>query len=298
MEDADQWTKGKPIREGQKEAFFIADGLRLVELGMADQTFESRSELGKILNVKTPIDEVLPTWAESIARFLNTGWLTFFLISIGLIALGVELMAPGIGVGGLTSLLCFSLFFWSRFAVGTSGWLEVMLFVLGLVFIACEIFVIPGFGVAGLGGIGLLLGSLVMASRRVLVPENAEQLSSLGYDVLTVTGAFAGFVIALLLLSNYIGEIPGLSRLTLKPPALEGVAASEATDMSNEPMLPGWQRVSEGDVGTTMSPLRPSGKMQVDDFMVDVVTEGDFVDSGQNVRVIGKQGSRVIVRPV
>lgn len=137
-----------------------------------------------------------------------------------------------------------------------------------------------------------------MASRRVLVPENAEQLSSLGYDVLTVTGAFAGFVIALLLLSNYIGEIPGLSRLTLKPPALEGVAASEATDMSNEPMLPGWQRVSEGDVGTTMSPLRPSGKMQVDDFMVDVVTEGDFVDSGQNVRVIGKQGSRVIVRPV
>lgn len=298
LEDADQWTKGKPIREGQKEAFFIADGLRLVELGMADQTFESRSELGKILNVKTPIDEVLPTWAESIARFLNTGWLTFFLISIGLIALGVELMAPGIGVGGLTSLLCFSLFFWSRFAVGTSGWLEVMLFVLGLVFIACEIFVIPGFGVAGLGGIGLLLGSLVMASRRVLVPENAEQLSSLGYDVLTVTGAFAGFVIALLLLSNYIGEIPGLSRLTLKPPALEGVAASEATDMSNEPMLPGWQRVSEGDVGTTMSPLRPSGKMQVDDFMVDVVTEGDFVDSGQNVRVIGKQGSRVIVRPV
>ena len=116
--------------------------------------------------------------------------------------------------------------------------------------------------------------------------------------MLTVTGAFAGFVIALLLLSNYIGEIPGLSRLTLKPPALEGVAASEATDMSNEPMLPGWQRVSEGDVGTTMSPLRPSGKMQVDDFMVDVVTEGDFVDSGQNVRVIGKQGSRVIVRPV
>ena len=69
-----------------------------------------------------------------------------------------------------------------------------------------------------------------MASQRYLVPENNEQLTSLGYDVLTVLGAFVGFIIALLLLSNYIGEIPGLSRLTLKPPALVTSTPIESPD--------------------------------------------------------------------
>ncbi|TWU56709.1 hypothetical protein Poly51_26260 [Rubripirellula tenax] len=297
FEEAENWDRGKPIREGGKEMFFIANGKRLVEMGVADQTFDSSDQLGEILDVDMPIEVLSPTWAEGIARFLNTGWMTFFLIVIGLIALVVELTAPGISVGGLMSLLCFSLFFWSRFAAGTSGWLEVILFALGLVFIACELFVIPGFGIAGLGGIGLVLGSLVMASRRVLIPENSEQLGTLGYDVLTVVGAFTIFLVALFFLSQYIGEIPGLSRLTLQPPVVAGVdgAVDDSADLS---ALPGWQRVQIGDVGEAVSPLRPSGRIQVGDVLVDVATEGDFVDSGTQVRVIGKQGARVVVRAI
>ena len=296
LEDADQWKKGKPIREAGKEMFFIANGKRLVELGMADQTFDDVSEVAEILDVSTPIDEIGPTWAETIARFLNTGWMTFFLITIGLIAIAVEISAPGISIGGLTALLCFSLFFWSRFAAGTSGWLEVMLFALGLIFIACEIFVIPGFGIAGLGGIGLVLGSLVMASRRVFIPENSEQLNSLGYDVLTVMGAFVGFLIAIVVLSNYIGQIPGLSRLTLQPPVAIEASGDTLTAAASNAMLPGWQRVSVGDQGTAAGPLRPSGRIKVDDYMVDVITEGEFIEDGSEVKVVGKQGAKVVVR--
>ncbi len=295
LEDADDWNRGKPIREAGKEMFFIANGVRLVELGMADQTFDDRSQLAEILDVQSPIETMGPTWAESLARFLNTGWLTFLLITIGLIGVAVEVSAPGIGVGGLLSLLCFSLFFWSRFAAGTSGWLEVLLFGLGLIFIACEVFVIPGFGIAGLGGVGLLLGSLVMASRRVFVPQSAEQLTGLGYDVLTVVGAFAAFIVALVFLSHHIGEIPGLSRLTLQPPVM--VDGPEPIDRTDEMSLPGWQRVQVGDVGQALSPLRPGGRIQVGEIILDVTTEGDFVDGGTPVKVIGKQGSRVLVRP-
>lgn len=296
FEDSEKWERGKPIREGGKEMFFIANGRRLVELGVADQTFDSRDQLGEMLDVAEPIETLGPTWAERIARFLNTGWMTFFLIAIGLLALVVELSAPGISVGGLVSLLCFGLFFWSRFAAGTSGWLEVLLFALGIIFVACELFVIPGFGIAGLAGIGLLLGSLVMASRRVLIPENAQQWDGLGSDVLTVVGAFAAFLVGLFLLSQYIGDIPGLSRLTLQPPVLAGAGAM-ADEASTDSMLPGWQIVNVGDVGRAVSPLRPSGRIQVGDVMVDVATEGDFVDSGTEVTVIGKQGARVLVRP-
>jgi membrane-bound serine protease (ClpP class) len=296
LEDVQQWDKGKPIREAGTEMFFIANGSRAVELGMANQTIERRDQLAETLNLSDPIRVIEQTWVDTMVYLLNTGLVTFLLIVIGLIALTVELASPGLGVGGLVSVLCFSLFFWSRFLGGTSGWLEVTLFVVGVIFIGAELFLIPGFGIAGIGGAALMLGSLVMASRRFLIPENNEQMMGLGYDVLTVMGAFLVFLLALLFLSNYIGEIPGLSRLTLKPPqAVEFAAAGEIT---GDALLPGWQRVQVGDVGQAVSPLRPSGKMQVDDFTVDVVTEGDFVDSDSSVEVIGKQGSRVIVRVV
>jgi membrane-bound serine protease (ClpP class) len=135
-----------------------------------------------------------------------------------------------------------------------------------------------------------------MASRRFLIPENSEQLTGLGYDILTVVGAFAGFLLLLVFLSNYIGDIPGLSRLTLKPPVLADAATGGVGEVDTG--LPGWQQVDVGEEGQAISPLRPSGKMQIGDAMVDVVTEGEFVEAGSRVQVIAKQGTRVVVRPV
>jgi membrane-bound serine protease (ClpP class) len=276
--------------------FFICNGSRAVELGMADQTVENRDQLAEVLDLREPVQVMERTSIDTLVFILNTGVVTFLLIIIGLIALTVELGAPGFGIGGLVSLLCFSLFFWSRFLGGTSGWLEVTLFVVGLLFIGAELFLIPGVGVAGVGGVTLVLGSLIMASRRFLIPENSEQLTGLGYDILTVVGAFAGFVLALVFLSNYIGDIPGLSRLTLKPPVLADATTGGAGEVDTG--LPGWQQVDVGAEGQAVSPLRPSGKMQIGDTMVDVVTEGEFVEAGSRVQVIAKQGTRVVVRPV
>ena len=298
MEDTDQWNQGKPIREAGKEMFFIANGERLVELGMAEHTFNDRSELAELLDVVTPIKTIEPTWAEHTARFFNTGLMGFLLILVGLIGLTIELSAPGISVGGLTTALCFGLFFWSRFAAGTSGWLEVLLFLMGLVFIACEIFVIPGFGIAGLGGMTLLLVSLVMASQRFIIPDNTADLQALGTNALSVAGAFVGFLVAAVAISHYMGEIPGFSRLTLKPPVLENAGGAATGVEPPDSMLPGWQRVQIGNLGQSAGPLRPSGRIQVDDYLVDVVTEGDFVESGATVKVIGKQGAKVTVRQV
>ena len=297
LENRDEWNKGNPVREAGKEMFFTVNGKRAVELGFADEVIQDRDDLGKVLNVREPMQIIKRTWSDTFVFLLNTGFATFLLIAIGLIALVIELSAPGISVGGLTSLLCFSLFFWSRFLGGTSGWLEVLLFALGLIFIAVEFFVIPGFGFAGIGGILLILISLVMASSRGIFPETNEELNSLGGDVLTVLGAFTCFLIALFFLARYIGEIPGLSRLTLKP----GVAAPVSTGNSllagnQTERLPAWQLVNAGDIGITASPLRPSGKIQIGDIIVDVVTEGDFIDAGCEVCVINTQGAKVTVR--
>ncbi|QDV66182.1 NfeD family protein [Crateriforma conspicua] len=295
--DIEQWQKGKPVREAGADMFFVANGTRAVELGIADQTVESRAELYDVLNVKTPVPEMQRTSMDTVILVLNSGFVAFLLILLGLIALGFELSAPGLGVGGLASLLCFGLFFWSRFLGGTAGWLEVTLFACGLMFIAAEVFVIPGFGVAGISGLVLTLGSLVMASRRFVWPANAAEMADLGNDVLIVLGAFFGFLIALVVMANYISDIPGLSRLTLKPQLVPDPATAGGIAPA-ESSAPAWQRIAIGTVGRSVSPLRPSGRVQVGDDFLDVVTEGDFVDPDVLVKVVAKQGARVVVRSI
>ena len=299
LENRDQWEKGNPVREAGKEMFFTANGKRAVELGFADEVINSRDQLAKKLGVREPMEVMERTWTDTLVFLLNTDVAAFLLITIGLITLVFELSAPGLSFGGLTSLLCFSLFFWSRFLGGTSGWLEVLLFGMGLIFIAVEFFVIPGFGFAGIGGIILLLVSLIMASSRGLFPETPEEINGFGIDVLTVIGAFLCFLVALFFLSRYIGDLPGLSRLTLKPGI--GVSSSAGNTLlggqPDEQTSP-WQLVNVGDTGTTCSPLRPSGKIQVGDLIVDVVTEGDFIDADSKVCVINRQGAKITVRRI
>lgn len=293
MDDAQDWELGKPIREAGKDVFFTANGRRAVELGIADQTVADRDELARVLNVRTPIEVIEGTWVDALVMFLNFKFVTFLLLLIGLIGLAVEISAPGLGGGGIVATICFGLFFWSRFLGGTSGWLEVICFAMGILFIAAEIFVIPGFGVAGITGLTLTLGSLVMASRRFTMPDSGViDWTSIGTDVSVVVGAFLGFLIAGVIITSYMGSIPGLNRLTLQA-EVEPSGTVVVTDNT-----PPWQRVEIGQTGSTVSPLRPGGRMMIDQMLVDVVTEGDYVESGKPVRVIARQGSRVVVRLV
>lgn len=291
MKDADDWEVGKPIREAGKDMFFVANGRRAVELGIADQVVSGKQDLARVLNVQSPIPELHRSWVDTFVLLLNTKLFTFLLLLAGLIAIAMELSAPGLGVGGLVSILCFGLFFWSRFLGGTSGWLEVLLFVVGLLCIAAEVFVIPGFGVAGILGLALTVGSLVMASGRFSMPGGQIDWTALGDDLLTVLGAFLAFLVAIFFLTSYMGRIPVLSRLTLHV----DVSPDDANCTDS---VPAWQRVAIGQTGTAVSPLRPGGRIQVDDMLVDVVSEGDYIDAGQSVRVIAKQGTRVVVRLV
>lgn len=217
-----------------------------------------------------------------------------------------ELSAPGLGIGGLLSLLCFALFFWSRFLGGTAGWLEVTLFLTALAFVAAEIFVIPGFGVAGITGIGLLVLSLVMASRRILVPQSSADWTDLGVNLLAVVGALAGVVITGLIAADHLGSLPFLRNLVLQPPSLGNTSpgspsrgsSSGTTDEHGkkiDSLLP-HERLSIGDLGEAISPLRPSGKARFADDILDVSTEGDFIASGTPIRVYRKNGNRIIVR--
>ena len=284
--DPDRWQKGEPVFESREGHFLQASGQRAVELGLAQATANSRGDVG--LRYALPGDFLVlePTGLDTAVWILNIPVVTGLILVIGLIALYVELMAPGIGVGGLLAGLCFAVFFWSRFLGGTAGWLEVVLFLAGLVFLAFELFVIPGFGVAGVSGILLLIVSLLMASQHHNLPSTSRDLATLTTSLFVLVGSFVAASVAAFGMSKYFGRIPILSGLALEPPA-----PAEA-----EPHAAGRAGLALGETGVAKTPLRPAGVVRFGDDYVDVVSEGAFIEEGSRVKIVKLSGNRVVVR--
>ena len=298
MEDTDRWDKGKPVRESGDRTFLTATGARAVELGLADYVVDDSQQLPELIGAIAPIPVLQASWVDTLVLILNSSFVTGLLLIIGLVALVIEFSAPGMGLGGLTSILCFGLFFWSRFLGGTSDWFEVILFLIGLCFVLLEIFVIPGIGVAGFCGAALMVFTLVLASRRALLPESSEDTNNLLIDVLTVLASIIGFMVVIGFAGKYLGELPLISRLALAPTTDDGNSlvpslASPRTTSSFDP-----DSLELGTEGRSVGPLRPSGRIRIGDELVDVVTEGDFVDGDTLVKIVAKRGNRLIVRAV
>jgi membrane-bound serine protease (ClpP class) len=292
----DDWQRGPPIFEAREDQFLTVNGARAAELGLVEGTSRSLDEvLGKV-GAERPARVLAWTWVDSTVTALNSIWMAALLILVGLIALFIELSAPGLGVGGLISLLCFALFFWSRFLGGTAGWLEVTLFLTSLAFIAAEFFVLPGFGVAGISGVLLMIVSLVMASQRVFMPQSGADWSSLGLNLLAVCGALAGVMVVLFLAADSLGRLPLFRGLMLDPPTAATSPGGGLIGSDKKQDLPASERLQVGDLGQTVSPLRPSGKAEFAEDIIDVTTEGEFIDSATAVRVFRKQPGRIIVR--
>jgi len=217
------------------------------------------------------------------------------LVIVGLIALYIELSAPGIGVGGFVALLCFALFFWSRFLGGTSGMLEVVLFTVGVVFLAIEIFVIPGFGIPGVTGLLLMLSGVLLASHGFVVPQSSRDLQTFATSLAVIVASGVVFLVGATVISKRMGSIPILRNFALQPgggAVANNSPAKNVTTVGHSGFL-----VSVGDAGVADSPLRPSGRAKFGDEYVDVVADG-FVESGQDIRVIEISGNRVLVREV
>jgi len=149
--------------------------------------------------------------------------------------LSTELSAPGLGVPGFLAVLCFGLFFWSQSLDGNADWLEVIMFVIGAIFILMEVFVIPGFGLFGIGGIVLVFSSLVLASQSFFVPRSVNDLVEMTYSFVPVIGAGLGVLTTAIVLRNLIPRTPILRRLIRRqspeyPPRERRVREQRQTD--------------------------------------------------------------------
>jgi membrane-bound ClpP family serine protease len=186
--------------------------------------------------------------------------------------------------------VCFLLFFWSRYLGGTAGWLEGMLFLAGIAFLLMEIFVLPGFGVFGLGGGALVLISLILASQTFVLPHNAYQFAQLQRSLLVLAGAAVGIVAVAVSLRRWLPHTPFFSQMFLPPPNDE-----EAEVIKRRESLVGFDDSLVGRRGVTTTQLTPSGKARFGDEFIDVIADGELIEPGTEIVVVEVHGYRVVV---
>jgi len=281
MVDADVVIDGV-IEEGKLLTLTTSQAL---EHGIADfaaDTLEAALEAAGITGAEIrPVEE---TWAESLVRFLTNPVVSSLLMSVGLIGLLVEIRTPGFAVPGTVGLISLGLFFWGHWIVQLAGWEELLLVAIGIVLVLVEVFVVPGFSIAGLAGIVALVAGLGMA----LVGAGATVsvfITALGRVAISILIALGGSLVLL----RFLPRLPVGRRLVLQTDmeADEGYVSTPESDRH-------WL----GRKGVAVSPLRPSGIADIEHARVDVVSDGDFIDAGTPIEVTRVDGNRIVVRRV
>lgn len=251
--------------------------------GLADLRADSVEALLEALGLAgAQVRRVSPNWAETLVRFLTHPVVSSLLMTVGILGIILEIRTPGFGAPGALGLGSLALFFWGHWLVQLAGWEELLLVGAGLVLLGLEVFVIPGFGIAGALGIAALVAGLSLslfgagATRGVI-------LAAAGRVVFSLLIA----LVASLALLRFLPRLPFGRRLILETglPAASRYASAPEGDT-------GWL----GKSGTAVSPLRPAGIAEIEGERVDVVSDGEFIEPGAPIVVTRVDGNRIVVR--
>ncbi len=238
-------------------------------------------------------------WSEEMVRWINSPAVMAVLVMLALLGVYIEFSTPGVGLPGLVALICFAVIIGSKYLVGLANWVEVALFIVGVILLAIEIFVLPGFGIAGtLGIVCILVGLFGMLIKnppnRLPWPYSALDWQLFVSGFLGLSLGVAGFVVLAWLLAKHLPKFQFLSGLMLVPTvATQGGETRVSMTTPPESKI---AALNVGDTGEVTSALRPTGKARFGDAIVDVVATAEFLDKGTKVQIAELHGNRVVVK--
>ena len=270
--------------EGRKDGKLISlTTEQALKYKIADGTAENMEALLDSLGYSSvQTIETAENWSEAIVRFLTNPVVASLLTTFGFLGILFELQSPGWGIPGFVGLACLILSLSASY-IAQLATMSDMLFVLtGLALILLEVLVIPGFGIAGLGGIGLMIYGLYL----LLLPD-----IPVGEEVLGQ--AMDGFLIGL------VGAVIGLVllvKLMIKTKFWEQLTAPDTQKKEDGySNTLGWESL-QGETGIADTDLHPSGWVRVKDQRIFVVSEGEFIEEGKEIKILSVDGNRVLVR--
>jgi membrane-bound serine protease (ClpP class) len=221
------------------------------------------------------------------------------LIVVFLMSLYIGLHAPGHGAAEAVALASLGLLVGVPLLTGFAQWWEIVAILLGLTLLAFEIFVLPGFGVAGILGIVLLFGGLVLTFVRqptfASLISDPEAHRGLRTGIFTVVGGVAVPAVLACFVRRFLPKVPVFNRLILATPA--GPSRPVAPGVDPHDVWP-----FAGTVGVAVTGLKPGGSAEFpyadDRKATAVVSDSGYVEAGTKVAVVEARGNRVVVRAV
>lgn len=273
--------------EGKVLTFTTSEAMRW---GFCEGMAESIDEVIELAGIENySITEQQITGTDKIINFLIHPVVSGLLIMLILGGIYFELQTPGIGFPIIMALAAALLYFAPLYLEGLTSHWEIIIFVLGLVLVALEIFVIPGFGVAGVTGIVFVISGLALA----MVGNQGPDFT--GVSMSEISQAFLIVIIAFFLslsTSFYIGAriITSRGRIgnTLALNTIQDTSAGYST--INVRM-----RDLKGKTGVAYTMLRPSGKVEIEDDIYDATALTGYIDKGESVKVVKYETSQIFV---
>ncbi len=296
IDQSKDWANRGPIKE--KGQLLTLDSAQAQQLGLASAVFDKDQDqlvpwLKERYGVKD-IPEIPLGWLHDIATFLRSPQVSYLLVILGIAGLILELKIPGFGLPGVLAAICFVLYFWahSQQMSGSLTMLAVLLFLLGLILIGVEVFLVPGLGITGISGIILVIVSLGLVTL-VKKPETTHEWIEFGTTLTTLGFCLVAAVTGAIVAAWYLPHIPWANRLVLAPPTAETVGSGPWAVSSG----PDYTALL-GTIGEAATTLRPAGKARFGDDYLDVVAEGSYVTAGTRVQVVEVEGNRIVVKEV
>lgn len=284
--------KNKDIEDIAPEGNLLTlDSRQALDVGLASAVVESKGDLFSYLDIIGHEEIIVQEyWVEKVARFFAKPTITGLLMMLGMLSIYVAVKTPGLGVPEAGVVICFLLFFWGHSIAGLAGWETLLLFLLGLILLAIEIFVTPGFGLLGFSGFACILISLIFSLSKYPVTSDLFTLPDLFPALVLLSYSFFGSILGAVILARFLPETTIFHRIVL--------GATERRDEGYHSTEDKALALAVGSRGVTRSNLRPAGVAQFDQQKYDVVSQGEYIPSGAQIEVLKVEGRRLVVRRI
>jgi membrane-bound serine protease (ClpP class) len=261
---------------------------QVADIGMG-KIAETLGQIYHDAGLSSPRETTLAaSWSEHLVGFITSGVVSTILLIVGVLGVWIEFKTPGFGVAGVVGILAFGLLFFGHHLAGLAQAPQILLFVLGVILVIIELVWFPGVAIFAISGVLCALIGLVLSLQGFTLPDTHGApwqmdvlLSSVGRVLVAFVAAGVGFVSIV----RFLPKVPLFGRLVLQT-ELAGTAPSQEAAA---------HRDLSGCRGHAVTPLRPSGKIQIDGEIYDVVAEGEFVAQGEPVEVLRSEGIRIVV---
>jgi membrane-bound serine protease (ClpP class) len=250
---------------------------------MADTVITDFKDVLIAFNLKNAEEiSITSNWAEDVVKFLNNPIVSSILIMIGFFGLMAEIKTPGWGFAGTIGVIALTLFFGSSYILQLASVLEILLFVIGLGLLLAEIFIIPGFGVAGISGIILIFASIFLS---LLGSKPFIDMEAVSIAIIQLSSAMLFALLGMFVLVKYLPKSTRFNKLVLSES--EKAEHGFVSYPSEKDLI--------GKIGIAFTTLRPGGTAEFDEKRVDVVADSEYITQGTKIKVIRVEGIKVVV---